>query len=643
MTWTKPTLTVEVQEPGTGNAYTLPSAASWVDVSDRVISFAMDRGRQDRTTEYEPGTCTIVLDNTDRQSDPTYSGSDLYGALPLSLVRVTATYSGTDYPVFSGYVAPDAFTCDPFGNGKVSTCTITAYDRLGLFQHVPLPSSPYACMLKGTEPDWWARLDSYQSVLADGDGGPSVIPRATSWTIKDNGGGEKGYIVDGLVPADSDPAVLTKAGARVRVSSAVLFPSGAVSDMTASVIFQASTNAVDQSLLRLNAASDGSGNHRWRAVLTTAGDVVLTVYNNSGSALSFVASPANTQSGSSGRWDNDSPHLLTVRARGAADEVKMWVDGQIATISGAGIPNPYSTGYLFAGSTVADQTFDELAFWRSAITTTDAANLYRAFLSIGMPYSGDSFITRCERLFTLADWTTEAQDLDQLMADAADPDLWGLGSVESMSTSLADELARTARSYLGAVYCTREGRVRCRTQAALTSATYAADFATVTANLTDETSPAGSPTPIRRSPITFTGQRLDRVLTDAAVTCGYDAGGNNPDRIVRFAATTGWGFRDAFGRRETTLTTCIKDAAAAESMTVDYLDANTYPPNEVGDVELMPWGYDDVTTYVLGLELEQAVTLTDTLTNTTGDYRVISEAWAWQDTDWTVTLRLAEV
>ena len=74
-----------------------------VDITSMVQNVAIRRGRTRILDEFEAGTATISLIDTDGTFDPDngpYAGQ----LLPLRQVRVKATYGGTDYFLFSGFV-----------------------------------------------------------------------------------------------------------------------------------------------------------------------------------------------------------------------------------------------------------------------------------------------------------------------------------------------------------------------------------------------------------------------------------------------------------------------------------------------------------------------------------------------------------
>lgn len=93
-----PTVTVELSTTG-------PLAApSWQDLGNVVRSITISRGRSDESSEFDAGTCEIILRNDDRAFDPMHAASPWAGYLTTNRrVRVRATWAGTTYPLFDGY------------------------------------------------------------------------------------------------------------------------------------------------------------------------------------------------------------------------------------------------------------------------------------------------------------------------------------------------------------------------------------------------------------------------------------------------------------------------------------------------------------------------------------------------------------
>jgi len=121
-----PTLTVEV-------AFTTDpdsSTPAYQDVSSYAVSGSIRRGRQYELDQIQPSTLTLTLNNGDRRFDPTYSFSPFYPyVLPMRKIRVSATWSGTTYRLFTGYVERWPIEWDQPAWGTV---TLTAVDGFGV-------------------------------------------------------------------------------------------------------------------------------------------------------------------------------------------------------------------------------------------------------------------------------------------------------------------------------------------------------------------------------------------------------------------------------------------------------------------------------------------------------------------------------
>jgi len=67
------------------------AGAVFQDVTDRVKSISIRRGKSRQLDRYSSGQCSVVFDNNDRAFDPTFTASPFYGQIvPRREVRVTA-------------------------------------------------------------------------------------------------------------------------------------------------------------------------------------------------------------------------------------------------------------------------------------------------------------------------------------------------------------------------------------------------------------------------------------------------------------------------------------------------------------------------------------------------------------------------
>ncbi|GAB4203629.1 MAG: hypothetical protein OHK0022_28000 [Roseiflexaceae bacterium] len=95
-----PQITVEI---GFGSA---PLATPvWTDVSDYVLAIQTRRGRQTELSRIEAGELTLTLDNDDGRFTPLNSQSPYFpNVLPGRRIRVSATWGGITYRLFTGFI-----------------------------------------------------------------------------------------------------------------------------------------------------------------------------------------------------------------------------------------------------------------------------------------------------------------------------------------------------------------------------------------------------------------------------------------------------------------------------------------------------------------------------------------------------------
>jgi len=131
-----PTLKVEIafdDDP-------LTVSPTWTDVTGSVRdgSVRISRGRPTELDTFTAGQCSFTLDNRDGEFSPLNSGSTYNGKLlPGKQVRVTATYSSTDYRLFRGFCVgwPQRYA----QGKKDAIVPIVAYDALSKLNETTLP------------------------------------------------------------------------------------------------------------------------------------------------------------------------------------------------------------------------------------------------------------------------------------------------------------------------------------------------------------------------------------------------------------------------------------------------------------------------------------------------------------------------
>jgi hypothetical protein len=128
------TLTVEIGF----DSNPLDATQTFSDVSAYVRSIETNRGRQHALDEFQTGTCSVVLDNTDDRFNPLNTSSPYYDTSagetkvkPFKKIRVSAEYDSTTYRIFTGFITgyPESFG----GQGQDATVRVVAVDLFKLF------------------------------------------------------------------------------------------------------------------------------------------------------------------------------------------------------------------------------------------------------------------------------------------------------------------------------------------------------------------------------------------------------------------------------------------------------------------------------------------------------------------------------
>ena len=105
-----------------------------VDVSDRVVSLSVSRGRQDALEPIRAGKASVTLRNLDGELDPLNTASVLYpGVEPARSLNIWAD----DVQVFSGIVDDIDLAFNPSGDASVEVQASDAFSRLALAEFPP--------------------------------------------------------------------------------------------------------------------------------------------------------------------------------------------------------------------------------------------------------------------------------------------------------------------------------------------------------------------------------------------------------------------------------------------------------------------------------------------------------------------------
>ena len=122
---------------------------TYVDLTDRTISFTVRRGRSDYTQPYRAGTAVLVLRNLDGELDPDNTAGSYYGdILTGRRIKITSNKGNLLYEqsVYVGFIVDYQLNYDISGQ---ATVTISCADGLAELAQRNIPSTSVSAELTG--------------------------------------------------------------------------------------------------------------------------------------------------------------------------------------------------------------------------------------------------------------------------------------------------------------------------------------------------------------------------------------------------------------------------------------------------------------------------------------------------------------
>lgn len=153
------------------------SAAVIVDVSNVVDSVNTRRGRNATADEFQTGTLSLRIVDQNGDFNPQNAASPYYGYLtPMRKVSVSATWQGTTYPIFAGFITSYTTTTPRNANDVVYT-TINAVDASRLAQNAQISTVTGATAgdLSGTRVNQILNTISWPTSARDVDTGLTTL------------------------------------------------------------------------------------------------------------------------------------------------------------------------------------------------------------------------------------------------------------------------------------------------------------------------------------------------------------------------------------------------------------------------------------------------------------------------------------
>lgn len=152
------------------------SANASVDISNLIDTVSIRRGRIRLLSEFEAGTASVTIIDTNGDFNPSNPTSPYYGDLvPLRKIQIEADYNGNTYVLFTGFIT-NYDTGFRIGSDEFSRVTFRCVDALRLFTTAQITTVTGAgVQLSGARVN--AILDEldYPATLRDIDAGDSTL------------------------------------------------------------------------------------------------------------------------------------------------------------------------------------------------------------------------------------------------------------------------------------------------------------------------------------------------------------------------------------------------------------------------------------------------------------------------------------
>lgn len=398
----------------------LVESPTWVEVTDRWMTINVQRGSGSELDDIPPGTATVVLDNRDRELDPTNTASTYVGKLtPRRPIKIDAVVDGDTYEVFRGVIRGWR---QRWAHDDGQTVEVSCVDILSMAATFDLAPSAYEITMRSiatvAAPSLWFRLGDDANAV---DAGGSNIALAY--------GADRDQ-VDALDPEGDGASRIAVVSGTYGTLASGSFP--ALSSSTF-VTFTAMVRSVtgDATIVELGQNGD-----------------VLRVVISGGvwKANCTQNSPSTNVQPTASTAAEGLHHVALVRNVG---NVSLFVDGVLDAYSASFGTNAFAPATLIVGDAtgLADLTIDEVAVWQG----WNLGSSYFEDLTAAMRgWAGDRTDERIARILDMVGVPAGLQYLETGSSC--------VGVFEGGSDALAT-MQRTARSENGMLFVSRAGLV----------------------------------------------------------------------------------------------------------------------------------------------------------------------------------------
>jgi len=539
---------VEIGFGATDTPYTLNP--TWVDVSSDVLEMSVDRGRSDDWGTFS-GSASVTLNNNSRKYDPFNSSSPYAGKLtPRRQIRIRATFNGSTYEVFRGFI--DGFSPDWQNAGKSSTVTLSCFDALQLLASNSLPADWSRGYILSTAPRHYYPCDEPITPYSTGtlkDYG-SYPQNMTVTTIATNGSQLASGLVNSSIQGNGGISALTSYGVV-----------GGATSFTVSMwaIFDYDVSSTYGEI----------GNLSWTlgySSTTSKYTVLIDDYANSGLYREFSTT---------GTFDGGIPRMFSFSFNVTTKAFALYLDGvAVATsvITGGSFYIP-----IGEQTNIGSGQIQQLIIWNSVISQAVIQEIYK-YSTVTLP---ETTSARVARIIAQTPFNSS------LVSTPATPAASVLDITDD-APAVATELQKVADSEYSPLFVSKSGVVTLYSQN---------QIRTQTRSIVSQASYGGAGLPI--------GQEVSITLDGDSMRNTANVSMSQGGVYVKENTTS----LNAYGKAEVTVDTQVSTLANAETISniATNWGGNVYP--KVSPVDVVLSGSNSWAS-TLGLELNDRITLT---------------------------------
>lgn len=325
--------------------------ATWTNVTQWVRSATVDRGRSDDWSTLE-GSASVLLDNRDRRFDPFNASSPYAGKLnPRKQIRIRATYGGTTYDVFRGFISgfPPQWTDAGFD----STVELSCFDALQLLGSSSLPADWSRDYILSTSPRHYYPCDE------------PIISFTANQVLKDYGS----------FPLNLSTTAAVTSGGELAVGLPSRSVQGQGQDAAIALGSPILAGTVDFSFACW-AVLDGNANGSVGCTIGNAGAYIS--YNPTTSKFEVIVS--DNYSGlirtyvTGQTYDSGTPRFFAFSWNATTKTLQLWIDGVLTTttVTTAGA----IIIILFESVSIGAAQAQAVMAWNRIITQAEVQNIY---------------------------------------------------------------------------------------------------------------------------------------------------------------------------------------------------------------------------------------------------------------------------